>query len=294
MNVLTNLSDDIYISQLNIAGTHDSATAYVAMENTARCQDKTIAEQLQMGVRFLDIRLGKKGSEYYLVHSLADCYSDKGKSKRKTFSEVLETCKRFLKDNPKETVIVSIKQDRGIINRWFFPPFYDKYIRGDEKKWYLENRVPTLGECRGKLVLMRRCRVWSSFYKTAEGGLDFSFWKDQAKKKMTANKVILSAEKDILCQALVQDRYCLDPERKWQCVKNYLDTAVTSVNELAVHFISTSAKTDGSLVGTAEYINGEFMKYNLKAKTGWIICDFPTKELIEKIMKSNMEKSERV
>ena len=290
MKVLENLRDDIYLSELNIAGTHDSATAYVAMENTARCQDKTVAEQLAMGVRFLDIRLTQKDGEFYLVHSLADCYSDKEKTKRMTFGEVLEICKGFLRDNPEETLILSIKQDRGIINRWFFPPFYDKYIRGDEKSWYLENRVPTLGECRGKLVLMRRCRVWKSFYKTADGGLNFSFWPDQARKRMTAKKVILNKSE----RAVVQDRYGLDPKRKWQCVRNYLDTAVTSKNELAVHFISTSAKTDGNLVGTAEYINSEFMKYDLKAKTGWIICDFPTKELIEKIMMSNIEKSETV
>ena len=290
MKVLENLRDDIYLSELNIAGTHDSATAYVAMENTARCQDKTVAEQLAMGVRFLDIRLTQKDGEFYLVHSLADCYSDKEKTKRMTFGEVLEICKGFLRDNPEETLILSIKQDRGIINRWFFPPFYDKYIRGDEKSWYLENRVPTLGECRGKLVLMRRCRVWKSFYKTADGGLNFSFWPDQARKRMTAKKVILNKSE----RAVVQDRYGLDPKRKWQCVRSYLDTAVTSKNELAVHFISTSAKTDGNLVGTAEYINSEFMKYDLKAKTGWIICDFPTKELIEKIMMSNIEKSETV
>ena len=33
MNILSKLSDDVYLSELNIAGTHDSATAYVAMEN---------------------------------------------------------------------------------------------------------------------------------------------------------------------------------------------------------------------------------------------------------------------
>ena len=288
MNILSVMDDGKYLSQINIAGTHDSATAYVSMENQARCQDKTIAEQLSMGVRFLDIRLSKKGDEFYLVHSLADCYSDKDKTKRMTFGEVLEVCKDFLADNPKETLIFSVKQDRGIINRWFFPPFYDKYIKGDESCWYLGNRVPTLGECRGKIVLMRRCRVWKSFYKTAEGGLNFSFWKDQARKKLTAKQVLLNKNE----QAIVQDRYGLDPERKWQCVKHYLDIAVTSEKDMAVHFISTSAKTDGKLVGTAEYINGEFMKYKLKKGTGWIICDFPTKELIEKIMMSNIEKSE--
>lgn len=290
MNILSGLSDDVYLSELNIAGTHDSATAYVAMENSARCQDKTIAEQLKMGVRLLDIRLTKKGDEFYLVHSLADCYSDEAKTKRMTFGEVLAECKSFLDTNPAETVILSIKQDRGIINRWFFPPFYDKYLRGDEKSWYLSNKVPTLGECRGKLVLMRRCRVWKSFYKEAEGGMNFSFWPDQAKKRMTAKVLRLSAD----TKAVIQDRYCLAPEPKWICSEGYMTSAVADKNNLALHYISTSAKTNGTLVGTAEYINSSFMEYPLKKKTGWIFCDFPTNELIEKIMTSNIEKSEEL
>ena len=290
MNVLSKISDNVYLSELNIAGTHDSATAYVAMENSARCQDKTIAEQLRMGVRLLDIRLTKKGDEFYLVHAIADCFSDEKKTKRLTFGEVLADCKSFLEENPAETVILSIKQDRGIINRWFFPPFYDKYIRNDDNSWYLKNEVPTLGECRGKLVLMRRCRVWKSFYKTAEGGLNFSFWPDQARRRMKAKRVKLNPD----TKAIVQDRYCLALEPKWVCSENYMNSAVTDKNNLALHYISTSAKTDGTLVGTAEYINKKFMEYPLKKKTGWIFCDFPTNELIEKIMTSNIEKSEEL
>ena len=288
MNILSKISDSVYLSELNIAGTHDSATAYVAMENMARCQDKTIAEQLQMGIRLLDIRLTKKGNEFYLVHAIADCYSDEAKTKRMTFGEVLDCCKSFLADNPQETIILSIKQDRGIINRWFFPPFYDKYIKGDESYWYLGNSVPTLGQCRGKLVLMRRCRVWKSFYKTADGGLNFSFWRDQKRKKPKAYPVKLNKEN----RAIVQDRYCLATEPKWACSEKYMTSAVTDKNNLALHYISTSVKTDGNLVGTAEYINKKFMEYPLKKKTGWIFCDFPTTELIEKIMTSNIEKSE--
>lgn len=288
MNILSQISDNTYLSELNIAGTHDSATAYVAMENTARCQDKTIAEQLKMGVRLLDIRLTKKAGEFYLVHSLADCYIDEAKTKRMPFGEVLADCKSFLEENPNETIIVSIKQDRGIMNRWFFPNFYDKYIRGDESFWYLGDSVPTVGECRGKLVLMRRCRVWKSFYKTSDGGLNFSFWPDQARKRMTAKKVKLNPD----AKAVVQDRYCLAPEPKWICSENYMNSAVTDKNNLALHYISTSAKTGGNLVGTAEYINKKFMEYPLRKKTGWIFCDFPTEELIEKIMTSNIEKSE--
>ena len=290
MNILSQLDDSIYLSEVNIAGTHDSATAYVAMENMARCQDKTIAEQLETGIRLLDIRLSKKGDEFYLVHAIADCYSDQAKTKRLTFDEVLTCCKKFLADNPQETIILSIKQDRGIINRWFFPPFYDKYIKGDESSWYLGDSVPTLGQCRGKLVLMRRCRVWKSFYETAEGGLNFSFWKDQKSKKPKAYPVKLSKES----KAIVQDRYCLSPEPKWTCSESYMNCALTDKNNLALHYISTSVKTDGNLVGTAEYLNRKFMEYPLKKKTGWIFCDFPTEELIEKIMTSNIEKSEKI
>ncbi len=294
MNVLSKLSDGVYISELNIAGTHDSATAFVAMENSAQCQDKTITQQLNMGVRLLDIRLSRKGGEFYLVHAFADCYSDKEKTLRLTFSEVLSDCKSFLRDNPDETLIVSVKQDRGIMSKGFFPRFYDKYIKGDESLWCLENSVPTLGECRGKIVLMRRCKVKKSYEKKVSCGLDFSYWKDQNRKKMKAEKVILSLEKDILVSATVQDRYSLEPKTKWQCAKAYLDTASVSPTHIAVHFISTSAKTDGSLSGTAEQINAEFMKYDLKKKTGWIICDFPTEKQIEKIMMSNIEKSEKI
>ncbi len=290
MDVLSKLSNSAYLSELNIVGTHDSATAYVQLENSARCQDKIISEQLTMGVRLLDIRLSYKNGEFYLIHSLANCYSDKEKTKRLTFGEVLSECKAFLEKNPAETLVLSIKQDRGIMSKGFFPKFYDKYIKGDESYWYLENRVPTLGECRGKLVLMRRCKVKKSYKKSISCGLDFSDWKDQAKKKSVALPVILSED----TKALVQDRYGLEPKIKWLCSKKYLDTAFVSPNEIALHYISTSAKTGGSLVGTAEYINGEFMQYPLKAKTGWIFCDFPSGELIEKIMMSNIEKSETV
>ncbi len=288
MNVISSLNDETYLSEINIAGTHDSATAYVQMENTARCQSLTVAEQLKRGVRLLDIRLSRRGNEFYLVHSLANCYSDKAKTKRMTFGEVLLECKNFLMENPGECLIISVKQDRGIMPRRFFSKFYNKYISGNEASWYLNNEVPTLGEVRGKLVLMRRCFAFDSFTRKFSCGLDFSEWEDQGdKKKTTAERVILHLEKEPIITAIVQDRYCLEPHIKWQCAKHYLDVSEVSPIKIAIHFLSTSVKTSGSLVPSAEYINEEFMAYNLKKKTGWILCDFPEKQLIEKIMMSN-------
>lgn len=285
MNIFSSLADNVFLSDVNIAGTHDSATAFVAMENAARCQDKTIKQQLDMGVRLLDIRLSKNKNEFYLVHALADCFSDKEKTKRLTFGEVLSCCNEFLRQNPNETLILSIKQDRGIMSKSFFPAFYQKYIKGNENKWYLENKVPTLSECRGKIVLMRRCKVTKKYKKKTLCGLDFSHWRDQVRKREKALTVVLNKDS----KALVQDRYTLSKEVKWRCSKKYLDSFKASYEKPLVHFISTSVKTQGTLVGTAEYINKEFMTYPLKKQSGWILCDFPTNELIEKIILSNTE-----
>ncbi|MBQ8503024.1 MAG: phosphatidylinositol-specific phospholipase C domain-containing protein [Clostridia bacterium] len=294
--VLSQLGDDILLSQINLAGTHDSCTAFVSMENMSRCQLLTVKEQLSMGIRLFDIRLNRSGEEFYLVHSLADCFSDKEKKSKLTFGEVLKDFREFLIENPLETIVVSVKQDRGIMSRSFFPAFYNKYIKGSEDEWYLKNENPSLSDCRGKMVLMRRCKVWRSFLKGTDAGLDFSYWKDQSgKRKTTPELVILSCDrhhsKDALLSAVVQDRYSLAPGKKWHdCAKPFLDGCVTEPGIFSLHFISTSHRKKGeTLVETASEMNSFFSEYELRKNEaqGWFFLDFPTKELCDKIMKSN-------
>lgn len=286
MEVFSRFCDDILLSEINLVGTHDSATAFVSCENLARCQDKTIPEQLSMGVRILDIRLWKKGKNFYLVHSIANCYTDSAKKERLAFDDILFLCKKFLSENPGEILILSIKQDRGIQNKKFFEHFYNKYIKGDEKSWYLENEIPTLGSCRGKLVLMRRCKIKKNFRKRFSCGLDFSYWKDQKKDRgKGALKVALSKTQ---C-AFVQDRYALEKTEKWfSSAKPFLDSCKTDKNTIAVHFLSTSIRKE-TLVPVAEFINGKFMEYEMPKERalGWIFVDFPTGELCDKIINSN-------
>lgn len=182
-SVMSRVSGDVPISMLNFAGTHDSATAFVSLEKISRCQELTVAEQLSLGIRLLDIRLFNFAGEFFLVHAQADCFADERKKKKLTFDGVLSDCAAFLGENPRETIIMSIKKDRGMIfQEQFFKSFYNRYIRGNEDKWFLENRIPTLDECRGKIVLMRRSRRLRSFESKNSCGLDFSVWKDQASK----------------------------------------------------------------------------------------------------------------
>ncbi len=286
--IISRLKDDVYLSTVNLAGTHDSATAYVSMEKMCRCQSLTIAEQLEIGVRLFDIRLYNKGGEFYLCHSLADCFEDKEKTKKLTFDTLLEMFYSFLTDNPCETLVLSIKLDRGIQNRRFFSAFYKKYISGNEEKWYLENRSLRLSECRGKLVLMRRCKRKKSFLTRETCGLDFSFWKDQDSKKKFHP---LPLRRTVGFNAMIQDRYGLNYEDKWEkCAKPFLDSCSTSPDDFALHFISTAFREKGAdLKKGADLINGRFIKYPLRKNTGWIFIDFADEEIIKKIMNSNME-----
>lgn len=290
--VFKQLPDEAMLSEINIPGTHDSCTAYCTLENVSRCQKLTVKEQLELGVRLFDIRLSKNGDDFYLVHALADCFTDEDKKTKLSFDMVLSEFRAFLAENPEETLIVSIKQDRGIVNRWFFPPFYKKYIDGNEKEWYLKNENPLLSECRGKMVLMRRCRVWRSFKKERETGLDFSYWRDQNSKRKTHPYPVYLNKKTV---AMVQDRYGLCAERKWNdCIRDFLECSadVIEQKQLAVHFLSTANRqNEKTLVPVAEKINSEFMKYKLNGEKaqGWMLFDFPTQELVDKIITSNCE-----
>ena len=275
------LSDYVYLSEVNVPGTHDSCTAYCTMENMCRCQSLTVKEQLALGIRLFDIRLYRSGKDFYICHSLADCFADSAKKQKLTFDDVISDFREFLKANPSETLIVSVKQDRGIMNRWFFPSFYERHIVGNENEWYLENKIPALGDCRGKMVLMRRCKIFPWWGKGRECGLDFSHWKDQGNKR---KEKIYPVKLNAVQRAVVQDRYGLAPMRKWErCEVPFLKKCVCDKNNIAVHFISTAYRyKNESLVKTAEEMNSLFKAYELKEGKGWFLFDFPDEDIIKK------------
>ncbi|MBE6775428.1 MAG: hypothetical protein E7543_04460 [Ruminococcaceae bacterium] len=280
------LRDSKKISETNLFGTHDSLTAYVDMEKVCRCQSLTLREQLVLGVRLIDVRLNRKKDGFYLVHSLADCYEDKDKKIPLTFSSVLNDCLGFLEKNPDEFIVMSVKQDRGIQSRFFFPAFYSQYISGNEEKWYLGSEIPTVAECRGKIVLMRRCKVLPKYSKGTPCGLDFSHWRDQGK---TRSAKIYPVKLSKTQTATVQDRYGLSPERKWyKCEKPFLDRCKCDGDNICVHFISTAFRyKNESLVRTAAEMNAFFKEYEFSEGKGWFFFDFPDEEIAKKFAKEN-------
>lgn len=90
-NWMSGISDDTYLSDISIPGTHDSGSRIVDSyaSTWAKCQNLTITEQLNIGVRYLDMRLAYdtacKGN-IRVVHSNVDCWN--GNNGKLTLYEV--------------------------------------------------------------------------------------------------------------------------------------------------------------------------------------------------------------
>jgi 1-phosphatidylinositol phosphodiesterase len=154
------MSDDTSLCALSIPGTHNSATSYMALP-TVRCQAVEIKEQLENGVRFLDIRVqpspassGKK--EMVIVHDAFPI--SLSVTKKHNLQDLLQECYEFLDARKTETVIISVKREgRGATNDEDFSTLFKTEVVDKEKQmWYTSPKIPTLGTARGKCVLFRR------------------------------------------------------------------------------------------------------------------------------------------
>lgn len=174
------LKDEIPLPALSVPGTHNSPTCYTALPSV-RCQAVGVPEQLQNGIRFMDIRVSASpdNDRLALVHAVFPI----SLTGTKYFGDMLEDVYRFLDEHPSETIIISLKREGtgkasdGDLGRYLKDGYVDK--RSD--RWYTEPRVPTLGEARGRIVLVRRFWLDDSLKGEWDGqgwGLDASAWPD--------------------------------------------------------------------------------------------------------------------
>lgn len=179
---MQHLKDATPLSAVSIPGTHNSPTCHRALPSV-RCQAVSPSQQLKNGVRFFDIRVQTVTPDspiLILVHSVFPISLTGPKYLRDLIEEVYE----FLSENPSETLIISIKregtgngsdQDLGRI-------LSTHYTRGaDASRWYVDPAIPTLGQVRGKIVLMRRFAIDDSLHAEHSGrgwAIDAENWAD--------------------------------------------------------------------------------------------------------------------
>ena len=285
-NWMADLPDATPLSTVNIPGTHDSASRFVMASWITKCQHTDIAKQLQSGVRLLDIRMELKNDTFVLVHAIIDCRKKRFIfSEKLTFADVLKDCLSFLNAHPSETLLVSIKEDDGHNGDVFYSRFYEQFIAPHKEKWFLANRFPTLGECRGKIVLLRRCGL-GNMQTEDEHGIDLSHWPDQGGRESREPKTCdLQNGKNRL---IIQDRYSFFMKEKWQqCIVPCLQNAKPDTDTAYLHATSTA----GGLLPyvSSRYINRKFLTYLKENQRfyGWFMSDFITKELCERIIACN-------
>lgn len=287
---MSSVDDSVNLMSLNIPGTHDCVTQYVQLSHFAKCQDKNILDQLKMGIRALDIRVQPKGDRLGMVHGIAKAYNSANPlGEQMDLAYVLDYCYRFLEKNPHETIIFQFKNDSNKEMEICFDNLYRRYIKEYPDKWYTENRIPKLGEVRGKIVLVRRCKMYenSAEYSAENAGIDFSRWVEQDEAVPEA----LTLETYSLDNArfIIQDRFKYKPEPRWsECIKPFLDNQKVFDGEYIICYFSTAGGIKGP-ESNAKYINPRLLDYPLeKGKYyGIMYLDFPSEEIAEKIILTN-------
>lgn len=286
---MKNIDNNTEVLRLNLAGTHDSVTKYAQFSHLSKCQNLNIYEQLCIGIRGLDIRVQSRGSRLGMVHGVAKAFNTPNHfGKQMDLADVLEQCYRFLDENPSETIVFQFKNDSGKEMEHCFDILFHRYIKDNQSKWYLENRSPLMNEARGKIILIRRCKMLqSNEYNPHNTGIDFSKWIEQDKPVPEPLTLKTGGENEM--SFVIQDRYKYKPEPRWNdCIMPFLDTMTDFCGTYIINYLSTAGGLKGPY-NNSKYINPAFMKYPLKKNTyyGMIYVDFPTEELVEKIIRTN-------
>ena len=145
---MKNIDDSTSLRNINMPGSHDSMALYSIGDLAGQCQSLSLSEQLNLGVRFLDIRLQLNDNKLKVVHGIVD--------ERASFSDVTASIESFLTDNPTEMIIMSVKEETKSKNSTVgFEESLKTYLNKD---LYLKDTTlpASLGVARGKVVLLSR------------------------------------------------------------------------------------------------------------------------------------------
>ena len=206
---MANLDDNTSLREVNMPGSHDTMATISIANLAGQCQSLSLKDQLNLGVRFLDIRLKQEKDNLKAVHGIVDQKVD--------FDEINKVVNDFLNSNPSEFIIMSVKEEAnaskpiGTFEECLKNKISDKYI--------LNRTVPSkVGDVRGKVVLLSR-------YKNSTIGIEANNeWRDSTSFTMASSDIY------------IQDKY------KITNAKEKINEIATCFNEtghaLKINFLS--------------------------------------------------------
>ena len=248
-NWMSSLNDTTLIRNINMPGSHDTMALWSIGDLAGQCQSLSLEDQLNLGVRFLDIRLKEDKNELKAVHGFID--------QRASFKSITETIEKFIKDNPSEMIIMSIKEEADPSNSDIsFEQSLKTYLKNNI--YYLDNLLPlTLGQARGKVILLSR------YSNSTIGVPAYTGWEDSCS---------FTLPNDIY----VQDTYKITSaeQKQEEVVKCFKEVG----HALKINFLSayrTNAFPPSYAPSAANdinpWINEEISKYNDR---GIVLYDF--------------------
>ncbi len=231
------VDDNKFLDELNIPGTHDSGTCSVdndtePQSSQVKCQQDYIPTQLLEGIRYFDIRLGK-GNDPGICHG--DFYLFKKDGYYLHLSDVIGYFKTFLSENPREALIMLASRGNDEATDDSVTTAFAKVMDDKPDLFYTSSHVPTLGEVRGKIVLLRRFRLAGNSASGHTWGLDLTEWDDKIKAHSDSTTMRLvqdargfeaageTGDKEPYCtKVYAQDKYKLTGTDKLSWVDNAL------------------------------------------------------------------------
>lgn len=252
------LSDDVPLSSISMPGTHNSASFAITRQlstlvTASRCQSCSLETQLQMGVRFIDLRVRPDGQ---LCHGPVSC--------EMSLQQALEDVSRFLEAHPSEVVLARIKDEGARVKSALaVDKLVHRLVESAEFPVYLQMRLPLLHEVRGRIVILGD---W------AHGQLGVKWGGEHM---------------------LIQDQYWHRTGRmKWGVVRRHLQYCTAPLPDcLQVHFTSATSLPRKTPIAMARSVNPKLRNY-LRANPrrrflGAVLMDFPAPLLCDVIIRHN-------
>lgn len=143
---MKNINDETKINEIILPGSHDAGTN--GMSWLGATQHLSVEEQLNLGVRYFDLRVNKVNDEYFIFHSIIN---------GNKFDPILDLIVNFIKENQSETLLLDFQHFKNgsdeYVCREVSNKLKDYLIIKDEREElnFVDNLK--LKEARGKCIV---------------------------------------------------------------------------------------------------------------------------------------------
>jgi len=284
-NWMSKVPDAQSLSRMTIPGTHETMALYENLPGTAKCQTNTLSEQLNYGIRCLDIRGRHLNNALPIHHGVV--------YQRANFSDVLDTATSFLSNNPTETIVMLLKEEYTASgNTRSYEDTVKSYLTKYPAKYFYKGwkpctKIPTLGEARGKIVLVRRF--------PGKIGISATPWPDNANGVVNAGSLFRIQDLYKLNYNVLNPDNSENFDKKWSATYEGLLQASENTEGKYFHLTySSGAIYYLGVPSIPEFaydmnprVNGFFNRYSYGC-FGAVMMDFVTPELIAKVYRSGV------